>query len=274
MKEIFVYIAGFIVSRNFISQKIKDFIMWPIASRVLGLHYKQKINLKDGFSMMGGMADILERIILFQGRWKRNLWEPKTSFLLENISKNKREIVIAGSHIGYLVLKVAFNTLGKIHTFEPEPSLFKKAKENFSLNPSLQEIIFLNSEALGDEKGEKELYSEEIRSSFVAYAGGHVTHNNTIKVEVLTLDSYIKEKSIGKIDLILLDVEGYEWHVLNGAKKILENKPDLILEISPKILRHTKTTPGMILDLLKNNGYKIKYLDEDKDYANIYATTQ
>jgi FkbM family methyltransferase len=245
--------------------------MWPVATRLLGRDYKQKILLKDGFYMHGGMTDILERIILFEGRWKRDLWEPLTCNALEKLSRGKKEIVIAGSHIGYLVLKSALVTQGMVHSFEPTPKLYEISRENFSLNPELNKKIILSKLALGSNVGKLKFYTEDIRSSFIPYSGGHTKGGNILDVDVITLDSYAAGKVIRKIDLILLDVEGFEWRVLDGSNVVLEKKPEMILEVSPKILSHTDITPEMFVDRVRSFGYEIIYLDRDPDYANIYA---
>lgn len=271
MKKAFVYIAGLIVSFIPMPQRAKDLIMWPLASRVLGLSYKQKVRLKEGFFMYGGMDDILLRQILFMARWKRDIWEPKTSKKLEEAAQAKHDIIIAGSHIGYLVLKAAQATEGTVHAFEPVEKLYEMSKENFALNPELAKKIRLNKEALGEEPGSIDLYVEDIRSSVIAYAGGHAQHNNVRKVPVTTIDEYAKRANAA-IDLILLDIEGFEWQALNGAREVLEGKPDMILEVSPRILAHTAVTPEIIHERLEEMGYKTAVLDQDPDYANIYAT--
>lgn len=271
MKKVFVYIVGFIVSFVPLPRRAKDFLMWPIATRVLGKSYKQKVRLKEGFLMYGGMDDILLRQILFMGPWLRDVWEPKTSRKLEVSVKTRENIIIAGSHIGYLVLKAAQATRGIVHAFEPVEKLYKLSEENFSLNPELKKRIRLNKEALGAERGSIDLYIEDIRSSVVPYGGGHKEHNNTARVPVTTIDAYAGDT---RIDFILLDIEGFEWYALDGAKRVLEAKPSMILEVSPKILVHTAITPEMFVNRIKEMGYSIETLDQDPDYANIYAESK
>lgn len=270
MKKLFVYIAGFIVSFVPLPQKMKDIIMWPIASRVLGLSYRQKVRLKEGLCMYGGMDDILLRDILFMGRWKKHIWEPKTSVKLEELAAGKEDIIIAGAHIGYLVLKAARATSGTVHAFEPIGKLYKMCEENIRSNPDLAPKIRLTYAALGEKPGILDMYVEDIRSSAIAYAGGHVQHARKQSVEVTTIDEYARKTHVTP-DLILLDIEGYEWFALNGAKETLRNKPDMILEISPRILAHTQITSEMIHERLENLGYSVSTLDRDPDYANIYA---
>lgn len=265
--------------------------MWPVATRLLGTQYRQKVLLKDGFLMYGSMEDILSRIILFLGPFQKNLWEPSTSVLLEKISRDANHILIAGSHIGYLVLKSAHATKGTIHAFEPIEHLYQSSKNNFALNPEHEHRIVLTRAALGEKDGELKLYSEDIRSSAIAYSGGHVSHQNIVMVPELTVDTYMQKHQIKAIDLLLLDVEGFEWNVLEGAREALKSSPDLILEVSPRVLTHTQVTPMQFVEKIQNLGYTIFFIDDysksyelirydeeqakyffARDYVNVYAT--
>lgn len=290
MKSFFLFILGFLTSLS-LPQKVNDFLMWPIATKLLGRNFQSKILLLDGFYMYGSMDDILSRNILILGPRKKHLWEPSTSILLEKLSVVAKEIIIAGSHIGYLVLKAAKVTGGTVHAFEPIPELFKHSQDNFHLNSELEKKIVLNAFALGETEGEIELYSEGIRSSAIPYSGGHTQHQNIVTVPMTTLDGYTNRKVIEKVDLILLDIEGFELLVLRGAERVLQGKPDLIIEVSPRVLSHSTITPQMVEDFLSSKDYAQYFIDDyakefsiipvdidskkiflKRDYVNVYAT--
>jgi FkbM family methyltransferase len=268
--------------------RAREFLMWPVASRLLGLQYREVIELKDGFRMWGSMEDILSREILFIGGSRRDLWEKQTLKTLSKLCPHSSSILIAGAHMGYLLLYAACRTAGSVHSFEPIPWLYKRCGDNLALNPELAKKIVLNNSALGDENGVMEIFDEGIRSSTFAYSGGHVEHNNVIKCPVTTIDTYAAVKKT-QFDLVLLDIEGYEWFALHGAESTLQSKPKLILEISPRVLTHTEVTPAMIFGKLNELGYGVEFLDdyEEKvvpyskeaeskylklDYINILAT--
>lgn len=291
MKKFLVFCIGFIVNIPFLSDKVKDFLMWPVATRLLGPRYIQKVKMRDGFLMYGSMEDILSRRVMFSGPFKKNIWEPSTSQLLENLSKKSNNIIIAGSHIGYLVLKSARSTSGQVHAFEPISYLYERSLNNFDLNPSLKKKIILTNSALGDSVGELKLYSEDIRSSAIAYSGGHVNHQNIVTAPLTTIDSYAQNHQIASVDLIVLDVEGFEANVIHGAKKTMLDGPDLILEISPRVLAHTDMTPTQFVKVILELGYVLFFIDDyselfslvsyspdqakrffKRDYVNIYAT--
>lgn len=83
------------------------------------------------------------------------------------------------------------------------------------------------------------------------------------EVKSITLDSFVKEIEIQKIDFIKIDVEGGEYDVLLGAVDTLKRfKPKLIIEIHEKIvgLRHDVET------LLQDLGYSHEHKPPLHDY--------
>jgi FkbM family methyltransferase len=74
-------------------------------------------------------------------------------------------------------------------------------------------------------------------------------------VEVVSLDEFFTDKVDGgrTIDLVKIDIEGYELEALKGAHRLLEQyKPLLICEIEK---RHNADF-GLVFDLLRSLGYR------------------
>lgn len=83
--------------------------------------------------------------------------------------------------------------------------------------------------------------------------------NEEIAVEVKTipLDEIISESE--PVLLLKIDVQGWEYHVLKGAKKLLSRKgaeaPYLIYEEDERLLQASNTTTKEIRDFLTSVGY-------------------
>lgn len=75
--------------------------------------------------------------------------------------------------------------------------------------------------------------------------------------EVRTLDAVAVEKSFEKIDLLKIDVEGFEFEVLRGAGQILRKTIAVLVEVS--LVRKAGTSNQLVamLDLLARNGFQI-----------------
>ena len=54
------------------------------------------------------------------------------------------------------------------------------------------------------------------------------------KVKTITLDNFCKNKNIDEIELLKIDTEGHEWHVLQSGKKILNKTKIIHLEVADK----------------------------------------
>jgi hypothetical protein len=97
--------------------------------------------------------------------------------------------------------------------------------------------------------------------------GSSLVHNDdtqeTITVHVRNGDKELAH--IENIDMIKIDVEGYEYEVLHGLKNtLLTKKPTLLLEFSGEA--YTKQERGhgaKILSLLRECGYSLFDIEDD-----------
>lgn len=95
-------------------------------------------------------------------------------------------------------------------------------------------------------------FSEEYRR---ANAGSQAAR--TFECEVRTLDNLCQEQSISKIDLLKIDVEGFEFEVLSGGGQMLQATEALILEIS--LVRRPGDVDALerLLNLLREHGLRL-----------------
>ena len=269
MKTLFIAVIGWIVSYIPLPQKIENILLWPVASRVLGVDYTQEVRLKNGIRIQVGMEDALNRALLFKGPYIVYIWEPVTMRLLEMLSRHKKAILIAGSHIGYTVLMSAKETTGVVVACEPVTYLHDRSKKNFDLNKEKTRITLVKN-ALGDKGGSVEIYVANISSSVIPYSGGH-TDADKETVKMTTIDILAKETGHLHFDIIFLDIEGYELFALEGAKANLAHTPDLILEVCPQVLAKSGQTKEALYNFLQKRGYSI-YIIADNYESEATST--
>ena len=109
----------------------------------------------------------------------------------------------------------------EIHAFEPQARL---AEQLFARLPG----VTVNSVAVGDQAGSLTLYDYADRpgSQHASLVPGVIdrVHRATPQestVPVTTLDIYCAERGVASIDLLKIDVEGFELNVLRGAERLL-----------------------------------------------------
>jgi FkbM family methyltransferase len=105
-------------------------------------------------------------------------------FLIKNLKENDIFYDIGANYGFYTLLAQEFITTGEIHSFEPNPNIFKLLKENVKLD--LFKNTFLNELALSDKKGESEFYNLDIKghsgaSSLIKYDRFKKIRNNKSK---------------------------------------------------------------------------------------------
>jgi hypothetical protein len=62
---------------------------------------------------------------------------------------------------------------------------------------------------------------------------------------------------------LILDAEGYEMNIINGANKLIESQhPDIIFELNPTTLKASGNTMQSLFIYLNKHGYKVSVIDE------------
>lgn len=117
----------------------------------------------------------------------------------------------------------------KIFAFEPHPVHFEKVSKRF-FN---EKRINITNSGCGGKKDSLKIYDIKRDKSEFGYTmdkeylewlkedGDEIVERT---VDVITLDSFVKENGIKKIDLLKIDVEGFEYNVLEGCKTLLKDK--------------------------------------------------
>ena len=153
--------------------------------------------------------------------------------------------VDVGANIGYylLLLESVVGAAGRVACFEPEPENLRELERNIRVNEFANVDLF--AAAVGAQPGTVSLRAG-INGAIVADgAGGAVT------VPMVTLDSAIP----GPVDFVKIDVEGWEGHVLAGAKRLLlEHRPALWVEIHPGFLAPPYTVDGILAEIRRIHG--------------------
>ncbi|NET09112.1 MAG: FkbM family methyltransferase [Symploca sp. SIO2B6] len=129
-----------------------------------------------------------------------------------------------GAHVG-LFSAIASKILGdegKVIGFEPHPDIFRLYNDNLS---NLGHSLFQGfNVGLSEQDGQAQLYlGDERKSAFSTFAMDKNPESqefsSSIWVQQRSLDTVLRELAIDTVDFAKLDVEGWEYFVLDGAKE-------------------------------------------------------
>ncbi|MFM9903065.1 MAG: FkbM family methyltransferase [Pyrinomonadaceae bacterium] len=163
-----------------------------------------------------------------------NGWEKTSISLWIKLVSDAEVILDIGANTGVFALVArAMNEKAKIFAFEPIKRVFEKMEQNVALNGY---DIACYEAAVSDSDGTAvvfDLPTEHIYSVTVNQ-NLHEPGTAVIKTEVktITLDTFVEEQKVSRIDLIKIDVETHEPQVLLGFKKYLAvHRPTMLIEV-------------------------------------------
>jgi FkbM family methyltransferase len=188
-------------------------------------------------------------------------WEPHiTKFVkIYNSLYSIQNIIDIGANFGYHSLLFSKETKGNVYSFEPQIQNFKLLENNINLN-KISNIIPYNF-ACGDE--ECDVKMPVITNDFNNINMGDITPNFLIsKAFSCTKSIIIDNMNFSQIDLIKIDVQGWEKKVLLGSLSLIKkNKPILIVEFEEFQLKKTQTTCEELFKFIRDMDYYIFFLD-------------
>ncbi|MAY65822.1 MAG: hypothetical protein CMM77_01695 [Rhodospirillaceae bacterium] len=148
-------------------------------------------------------------------------------------------------------LAAAVGTEGRVFTFEPVPVLADALEKTARLNGHEVTVEVLRS-AVADATGEASFNVTMAAGGDGALSGLSTAGSAT--VPTITLDDFMAERGLSRLDLIKIDVEGAERRVLEGARRTLETcKPRLVFESG----HESAGDRAAIADLLDGAGYDL-----------------
>lgn len=183
-------------------------------------------------------------------------WESR---LLRRIVRPGWTVVDVGANIGYYTLLFArlVGRSGCVYSFEPQASTYAALSRNISLNEPGNVRAF--RVALSDSVGEAPLAETGERPHATHIAG--IGEASSEKVPLITLDSFLAAESARGLDLVKVDIEGYEMRFLAGAAETLARfRPIVQLELNPSMLTRFEASPEAVVKQLADAGYGLYQL--------------
>jgi FkbM family methyltransferase len=186
-------------------------------------------------------------------------YEPEVWRALMGELKAGDTFVDVGAFIGLYTIGVGLRLQhsGRVIAFEPDIYNFSLLHEQVRLN-GLDGQVELHHAAVSDKDGKFQFLADGSSEARLVSSN----QGNTTIVNVVRLDSALKGR---RVDILKIDVEGYEEMVLRGAKSLLHTpgvKPRAVfVEVHPYAWPPLHTGSESLLRVLEEAGYVVKTLD-------------
>lgn len=217
--------------------------------------------VRDGIKYKLNLNELIDSSIYYEG-----CFELKTTSLINKFVKDGMTVLDIGANIGCHTLRFAklVGKNGKVVAFEPMTFALTKLKDNIELN-NFKNII-VEKIALSNVDGKRQTIN--FRASWTL-DGNREDINQKEEIDFLTLDTYIRKKQINKVDFVKVDVDGYEYKVLVGAKETLQKfSPLILIELGKYTLSNFGDKLEDLVDFLYSLGYSFYSEENFKEYKD------
>lgn len=213
----------------------------------------RKLNLgaNHAFTIHGDYRIFFQASSLSEHYWLRPNGGPTEYRFLNELVGPGDVVIDVGANIGTTVIPAAkrVGANGRVYAFEPVPSTFRFLERNIQLNELKNVSLF--QAAAGDQDG-RVSFAEEAEDVV-----SHVQPDSAGEIDMLRLDRLPELKQHDHIDLLKVDVEGFEQVVLEGAAGILDKIRKIYLEFSETESGKFGRSNAQLFQLLRDHGFEL-----------------
>ena len=217
----------------------------------------------------------------------KGVHEPLPTKIYQQELSKDMTIIDIGANIGYYALQEALiiGEKGQVYAIEPVIDNFNLLQKNIELNKykhikayhiAVSSKIGITKMALTDSSNLGCMLdtSNDCVSDYVKEKTKKI-YRESVNVNTITVDEFVKRERIKQINFIRMDIEGYEIEAFKGMIKTLKNTLPplkLFIEFHIKFFNNPEITVAPLLKQLFSFGFKPKYLivqDKNKTISNL-----
>ena len=199
------------------------------------------------------------------------VFERRTVRAIDTYVRPGMVVLDIGANIGAQTFHLArrVGEIGRVIAFEPTNFDIAKLRRNMDLNPALkrqitaaQVMLMGSSDAAIPERVHASWSLDSDAELDPKYCARAMPTGNA---KVWSLDDYLEREGIGRVDIVKMDVDGYECSVLRGAKQtLIRHRPMIIMEFAPYIFAETGESVDAFLAILSEVGYAMRELESER----------
>jgi FkbM family methyltransferase len=209
-------------------------LLYPRLLRVL-----QRSRVTTAETFWNGRLDVILPEEVSTHIWRYGFFEEDVCVFLLRSLEPGMVFVDVGAHFGFFTLLASelVREQGRVLALEPIPKTFGQLNRNVSLNGRFENILTINAAA----------YSTNTTLTFYDYGlikaglnsafgprdeSSLISGSQRITVDAYELDHTVRALNVPRVDVIKIDAESSEMHVLRGAEEtVAEFGPRIILEV-------------------------------------------
>ena len=209
-----------------------------------------------GYRMDLDLSDWAERLAFFLGRY----YDHPTQMLLTEALRSGDRMVDVGANIGMVTLHAAslVGPGGRVDAFEPNPLCQGRIEAHLARNGIEQ--VELHRVALSDQHGTLILRTlpDHTGTATLAELTDEDKKHFTVEISVpVEVGDEVLGRDTRPVDLIKVDVEGFECRALRGMENVLRRwRPPVLTEVISEWLVRAGSSPADLLDLMAGHGYR------------------
>ena len=227
---------------------------------------------RRGVSYRLDVRDDIQQLILL------NVYEAAEIDALSRFARPGSTCIDVGANVGFFACNLAkiVGAEGRVFAFEPDADNVRRLRANVRLN-AYERIVDVSEVALGSTTGTSTFYkSSASRSGWGSLVKYPDLDTDERSVRTETLDAFCESRSIREIDLIKIDIEGFEFEFLAGATETFAagRIRAVVIEFNgPRMTERGRTLDEMIA-YFTVRGYDLRDADRIATLGSVRATRE
>lgn len=187
--------------------------------------------------------------------------ELEQAFLEQTVKKGMR-IVDVGANVGLFTIQLAklVGHEGRVLAIEPEPRNVRLLRANIQRNGA--DSVTVCDCGAGAQRGEARLMRSDVNYGDHRIGPTDALHTEEVRIKLETVDGLVGDHKFDRVDLVKMDVQGFEAMVLEGMQHTLRHsRPIVLTEFWPHRMERVKRgSSEAFLSTFLDMGYQASLL--------------